>query len=159
MLTERVGSALHEFGATRVREVPGDEPAAVVVASARVGLAGRHGAPEGAVGHLGDPDLEAAVSCAVRRTVGDSWAWSRRSSATDISPLVAGSIALWALESTHRERQYVVSWRSALGDDRDEDPELESDPLDPERLAAVMRSRGFDDATITRVLEDDEEGA
>jgi hypothetical protein len=39
--------------------------------------------------------MAAAIQGAVKRQVGESWAWSRRSSAVDISPLVAATLALW----------------------------------------------------------------
>lgn len=54
---------------------------------------------QGALRHLGTPELLAAVRGAVKRPLGDSWAWSRKSSAVDITPLVAGTLALWALRS------------------------------------------------------------
>ncbi len=43
-----------------------------------------------------EPVLDAAVSAAVRRAVGDSWAWGRRSAQEDVTPLIAASLALWA---------------------------------------------------------------
>jgi hypothetical protein len=43
--------------------------------------------------HLGEPSLDAAVSVAARRPLGDAWAWSRKSGG-DISPLVAATLAL-----------------------------------------------------------------
>ncbi|WP_431976168.1 hypothetical protein [Micromonospora haikouensis] len=46
---------------------------------------------------LGQPSLTTAVSGATKRTIGDGWAWNRRSITTDICPLVASSLALWAL--------------------------------------------------------------
>ena len=45
--------------------------------------------------HRGQPVLDVAVDGAVRRRVGDSWLWSRTSSAVDISPLVALTLARW----------------------------------------------------------------
>lgn len=45
--------------------------------------------------HRGEPALDAAVAAAARRTVGDGWAWSRRTPAVDVSPLIAGSLALF----------------------------------------------------------------
>lgn len=53
-------------------------------------------ATDGGVRHLGDQLMEAAVEGAARRNVGDAWAWARRSSEADITPLVAGTLALWA---------------------------------------------------------------
>ena len=41
------------------------------------------------------PVLTAAVAGARRRTVGDSWAFGRRTSSVDICPLVAATFARW----------------------------------------------------------------
>lgn len=48
----------------------------------------------GSVAHRGDKALDAAAAGAVRRTVGDGWAWARRTSTADVSPLVAASLAV-----------------------------------------------------------------
>jgi len=45
--------------------------------------------------HLGTPELATAVRGAATRPLGDAWAWSRKSSTVDISPLVAGTLAFW----------------------------------------------------------------
>lgn len=50
---------------------------------------------DGKLRHLGSDELSTAVKNAGTRPLGESWAWSRRSSAADISPLVAATIALW----------------------------------------------------------------
>ena len=57
----------------------------------------------GQVVHLGDPILSAALASAVKRDVGDAWAWGRRKSAGDISSLVAVTEAFW-LNSVHGVR-------------------------------------------------------
>jgi hypothetical protein len=54
-------------------------------------VAGRH------VAHRRDPRLDSAVDAARRRHSGDRWAFDR--SAGDLSPLVAASLAVWALEA------------------------------------------------------------
>jgi hypothetical protein len=54
---------------------------------------------EATVLHGGDPELTAAARGAARRPLGDAWAWSRKSSAVDISPLVACTIALRGVET------------------------------------------------------------
>jgi hypothetical protein len=47
--------------------------------------------------HRTEPVLNAALAGAVKADVGDgAWKWSRRNSMTDISPLVAATLALWA---------------------------------------------------------------
>jgi hypothetical protein len=50
---------------------------------------------DGALRHLGTPELTAAVRGAAKRPLGDAWAWSRKSSNVDISPLVGCTLALW----------------------------------------------------------------
>ena len=49
--------------------------------------------------HLGQPMLAVALAGSARRDVGDGgFAWARRHAAVDISPLVAATNALWALD-------------------------------------------------------------
>lgn len=48
---------------------------------------------QGTVRHLGTPELDAAVKGAKKRQLGDAWAWSRKASGIDISPLVAVTLA------------------------------------------------------------------
>ena len=50
---------------------------------------------EAGLRHLDQPSLNAAVAAAKRRNVGDLWAFGRRGSFVDISPLVACSLAAW----------------------------------------------------------------
>jgi hypothetical protein len=52
-----------------------------------------------ALRHLGTPELSVAIANAVPRPLGDAWAWSRKSSNVDISPLVAVTLALWGLRT------------------------------------------------------------
>lgn len=49
---------------------------------------------EDALRHLGQDGLDSAIKGAARRNLGDAWAWSRKSSATDITSLVACTVAL-----------------------------------------------------------------
>ena len=49
---------------------------------------------EGTLRHLNDTLLSAALAAAERRSVGDSWLWSRAATGADISPLVAVTLAL-----------------------------------------------------------------
>lgn len=52
------------------------------------------------VRHIGQQPLDAAVAGADIRPVGDGgWAWSRKSSSVDITPLEAVTLALWAQSS------------------------------------------------------------
>lgn len=52
--------------------------------------------------HIGQDVLDTAVDGAARRVLLDSWAWARRRSTTDISPLVAVTLTHWAVV-THPE--------------------------------------------------------
>lgn len=53
--------------------------------------------------HSDQDELNAAVAGATTRQVGGGWAWDRKTSSVDISPLVACTLALWGLETTeHR---------------------------------------------------------
>jgi hypothetical protein len=50
---------------------------------------------QGGLRHLGTPELAAAIRGAAKRPLGDAWLWSRKSSAVDITPLVASTLAFW----------------------------------------------------------------
>lgn len=52
---------------------------------------------EGKIQHAMYPELEAAVQGAVRRLVGDRWAWGRKLSTSDISTLEAATLAAHAV--------------------------------------------------------------
>ncbi|MEU6267686.1 hypothetical protein [Saccharopolyspora shandongensis] len=56
---------------------------------------------QGRIRHLGDrqPVLLEAVRGVKARPLGDAWAWGRKHSAVDISPLVAATLARWAYVS------------------------------------------------------------
>lgn len=61
------------------------------------------------VRHIGQPELDRAVAGADKRTSsGDAWQWSRRSSALDISPLVAVTLALWAQSQGTPEAEFFT---------------------------------------------------
>lgn len=49
--------------------------------------------------HRDEAVLNAALRGAVKRPLNDAWAWARKSSGTDVSPLVAATLALWARQS------------------------------------------------------------
>lgn len=53
----------------------------------------------GRLRHLDTPELAAAIDGAVKRPLGDAWAWSRKSSGVDISPLVAATLSVWGVET------------------------------------------------------------
>jgi hypothetical protein len=49
----------------------------------------------GALTHHAQPALVDAIAGAVTRPFGDAWAWSRRLSSVDVTPLVAATLATW----------------------------------------------------------------
>ncbi|MFE1925805.1 terminase [Streptomyces asoensis] len=51
--------------------------------------------------HLDQAPMATALSGATKRDVGDAWLWSRRNDGVDVSPLVAGTYALWGWEQHH----------------------------------------------------------
>jgi hypothetical protein len=78
--------------------------------------------------HLGDPDPEAAVAGAVKRPLGDAWAFSRRNSFVDICPLVSVTLALWGARTLVRPAQYVWGSQALLGPpDESEVQQLEAE--------------------------------
>ena len=51
--------------------------------------------PNGRLRHLGGEELDMAVNGAKTRPLGDAWAWDRKNSEVDLTPLVACTLALW----------------------------------------------------------------
>ena len=54
--------------------------------------------------HANYPELDGAVKAAVKRTVGDRWAWGRRQSASDISALEGATFAAWLVDAPASEK-------------------------------------------------------
>jgi len=54
-------------------------------------------------------ELDKAVAGATRRNVGDAWAWGRRTSDVDITPLVAVTLARWSAMA-QPTRVPLASW-------------------------------------------------
>lgn len=52
-----------------------------------------NGKPISTLAHRGQMNLRAAVEAGRRRTLGDAWAWHRRTARSDITPLVAATLA------------------------------------------------------------------
>jgi phage terminase large subunit-like protein len=59
--------------------------------------------------HNDQSPLTAALAGAERRPLGDSWAWARRNTSVDISPLMAVTLAMWGLK-THTEEEVATPW-------------------------------------------------
>lgn len=60
---------------------------------------------ENTLRHAAQPELAIAVDAARRRKVGDAWAWHRRDTSADISPLVAATLAVEALNEDPPRRK------------------------------------------------------
>jgi Phage Terminase len=77
-------------------------------------------ATQGTMRHLGTLELTAALDGAVKRPLGDAWAWSRKSSSVDISPLVACTIALWGAQTSENEGPNVWNLNDIVAELRKE---------------------------------------
>jgi len=64
-------------------------------------------ATEGTLRHLPQPELEAAVAGAEQRLLQDAWLWDRRAD-TDITPLVAATLALWGHRQPYEDTTMAV---------------------------------------------------
>lgn len=64
--------------------------------------------------HIGQPELDVAVDAASERFLTDAWAWARRNSSADITPLVAVTLAVWAAVGKARKKVGVVDLAAAL---------------------------------------------
>jgi hypothetical protein len=60
--------------------------------------------------HLGQPGLLAALKGARARPLGDRWAWGRKESPVDVSPLAAATVALWASATTEQTGAVLVAF-------------------------------------------------
>lgn len=79
------------------------------------------GVMHGTFRHRGSAELRAAVKGATQRTLGDAWAWDRRSSSVDISPLVAATLALWAARDLGGESSVMAFTDEELAEIMGED--------------------------------------
>jgi hypothetical protein len=57
--------------------------------------------------HLGTAELRAALRGAAKRPLGDAWAWARKTSGVDISPLVACTLAVFGVSTLAPEEDEV----------------------------------------------------
>jgi hypothetical protein len=58
------------------------------------------GVMEGWLRHTDQPQVNLALSVARKRPLGDAWAWNRKNAVSDITPLVACTLALWGAQSS-----------------------------------------------------------
>jgi hypothetical protein len=60
------------------------------------------GVNAGTLGHRGQEVLDVALAGGRRRPLGDGWAWSRKASTVDVSPVVAATLAAWGARTRPR---------------------------------------------------------
>jgi len=60
--------------------------------------------PEPTVRHTDQPQVNVALSVARKRPVAGAWAWNRKDAASDITPLVAVTLALWGAQNDNAVR-------------------------------------------------------
>lgn len=66
---------------------------------------------EDALRHLGQAELRDALAGAKTRPLVDRWAWSRKNSSVDISPLVAATLGVWsAIDRDLLSREEMMIW-------------------------------------------------
>ncbi len=84
--------------------------------------------------HLGDPALTAAVAGAVKRPLGERWAWNRKDSTVDISPLVAVTLALYGFLRKRQGAPGIFSGVELLAEENEGDSFVAADlpPLEEE---------------------------
>lgn len=58
--------------------------------------------------HLGTTELTSALKGAAQRPLGDAWAWSRKNSSSDISCLVAATLAVWGISRAQEQAPLVA---------------------------------------------------
>jgi hypothetical protein len=62
------------------------------------------------VHHLGTPELAQAVRGAATRPLGDAWAWARKSSGSNIAPLVAVTLAHWGVRTMMPDSEPLIAF-------------------------------------------------
>lgn len=67
--------------------------------------------------HADQLDLNEAVAGADKRKLADKWAWDRRNSATDITPLVGATLAVWGYRKVLFEKPKAATPWAAYDDD------------------------------------------
>lgn len=60
--------------------------------------------------HTGQPPLTNAVAAAAKRDLSDKWAWDKKNASSDISPLVAATLATWGYKKLSNEQPTATPW-------------------------------------------------
>jgi hypothetical protein len=73
------------------------------------------GIHDGSVFHTDQPQVNVALSVATKRPLQGGWAWNRRDATSNISPVVAETLALWGAQNDNVQRpQRRTSSRTAV---------------------------------------------
>lgn len=74
------------------------------------------GVMDGSLKHMGQVQLDVALSVARKRPLGAGWAWNRKDAESDITPIVSATLALWGAQKDDVERptRRRTSERTAL---------------------------------------------
>ena len=76
-------------------------------------------ATEDGLRHTDQPQLSVALASARKRSLGDRWAWNRKTVDADITPIVAVTLAAWGVKTDkvrggapagERKGRRVVTW-------------------------------------------------
>ena len=62
----------------------------------------------GELAHIGQPQMDEALAGAGKRETDAGWLWSRKSSRSDITPLVAASLAVWGVKTNKKVKAASV---------------------------------------------------
>lgn len=54
--------------------------------------------------HTDQPQLNVSLSVARKRPLGGGWAWNRKDATSDITPVVAATLALWGAQNENVKR-------------------------------------------------------
>lgn len=61
-------------------------------------------AVDGSLVHTDQPQVNVALSVARKRPIGDGWGWNRKTATSDITPIVAETLALWGAQKLDIKR-------------------------------------------------------
>jgi hypothetical protein len=59
---------------------------------------------DGSLFHTDQPQMNVALSVASKRPLAGGWAWNRKDESSDITPVVAGTLALWGSQNENVKR-------------------------------------------------------
>lgn len=114
---------------------------------------------EGSLVHLEDPLLTKTLDGAVKRSLSDSWVWSRKNSSIDISPIVAITMALfgamafsrspqvWSIQELMEEKRAKLA---AIADELTSDQEHDSPRTEPDPWLTVPEPQKINPLSDTK---------